>query len=145
MRMTVARDDFGLIRVQFHEPGGTYRSAVWLTPIEAAVLVELLAPILRAEAAKLPLPAAKDPVVPTPVGDQAVRDALNLDNWTEQRGFGSDEGAKCPHCHLTIKPHELPASPGELACPACLRPFVWTCFRVGDTVTYSTLTLIANP
>jgi hypothetical protein len=130
IRMNVQQDDFGLIRVQFHEPGGSYRSAVWLTPRDAAVLVELLAPILRAEAAKMPVP------LPPP-----IEDALNLDNWTEQTGYGSTEGAKCPHCSLIVKPDELPRHPGEMYCPACRRPFKWTVIHLAGVHAYNTLTL----
>ena len=51
--MHIQKDDFGLIRVQFFEKDGAYRSAVWLTPIDAARLVGGLAPILRDQAAKM--------------------------------------------------------------------------------------------
>jgi hypothetical protein len=71
----------------------------------------------------------------------AIKQALDLDNWTEQTGYGSTEGAKCPHCALIVKPAELPAHPGEMACPACTRPFKWTVIHIAGMHTYNTLTL----
>jgi hypothetical protein len=145
IKMSVTRDDFGLIRLAFWEPGGKYKSAVWLTPIDAALLVEALAPILREEAAKSPVVAVVplDDVIDFQEGE--LRKAMDLDNWKEMKGFGSVDGAKCPHCGFLVQAAALSGLRGEMECPQCTQRYQWREIVVGDRRAWSTLTNVAKP
>lgn len=60
--------------------------------------------------------------------DAEIKKALDLANWSEDRGFTSVNAPICPHCESKLDPNTL-ASKGTALCVRCRKRFHWRMVR----------------